>query len=136
MRSGAGRVYALVVNDGTVEDDQRMRSAYHAAVRRLDENTAIETARRREGGWTGPDPNVRLVPVRSAVFTKVYREIFGKPGWPPDGQHITSATLARALDEIYEGLAAKRDVGEKNWMRRTWVSALTSPAEERLPIEG
>ena len=136
LRPGAGRVYALIVTRCSVETNLRMREAYTDAVRQVKDRMEAEAARRRQTGFVGPAPELRLVPVKSGIFGGVCEEIFGAPGTSGDGLAITSATLAKALDEVYEGLQANRDIGKRNWMRSTLVKALRSPAEERLPIEG
>jgi len=125
-----------VITAHSVETDLRMRAEYHAAVRRLEKILRKNLARRRRRKRPDPAPDVRLVPVKSAVFAAVCEKIFGAPGRSGDGLAIMGATLARALDEIYDGLADKRDVGEKHWLRRVLLMELQSPAEERLPMEG
>ena len=135
-RPGAGRIYALVITAHSVETNLRMRAEYQSAVRRLDRLLRKNLARHRRQKRPGPAPDVRLVPVKSAVFAAVCEQIFGGPGRSGDGLAITGATLARALDEIHDGLADKRDIGEKHWLRRVLLMELQSPAEERLPMEG
>ncbi|MCY4004478.1 MAG: hypothetical protein OXF33_12315 [Rhodospirillales bacterium] len=61
-------------------------------------------------------PDVRLLSVQGRVFNAVCEAIFGAPGRSGKGLAITSATLARALDEARAGLADKRDVGKKHWL--------------------
>ncbi|MDE0373186.1 MAG: hypothetical protein OXI73_11675 [Rhodospirillales bacterium] len=72
--------------------------------------------------------------MKSGVFGAVCAEIFGAPGRSGEGLSITSATLARALDEASAGLEDKRDIGKKQWLRKVLVKELQSPAEEQLPI--
>jgi hypothetical protein len=43
--------------------------------------------------------------------------------------------LAKVLDQVYEGLQAKQDIGVRHWTAQTLVASLQSPAEEDLPIE-
>ena len=65
--------------------------------------------------------------------SNVCDEVSGPPGWSGGGLGITSATLARVLDEVHNGLEDKRDVGVKHWLLRVLTKGLLSPAEERLP---
>ncbi|MDE0711436.1 MAG: hypothetical protein OXH60_04790 [Rhodospirillales bacterium] len=76
-----------------------------------------------------------MVPEKCSILGVVCGEIFGAPGRSGEGLAITSAALARALDEVPEGLEDKRDIGQKHWLRRVLLKELQSPAEERLPIE-
>lgn len=132
---GAGRTYALVITCHSVATNLRMRAEYVAAVRRLDGMLRKVIARHRRQKRAGPEPDVRLVPVKSDVFTRVCREIFSTAGGSGAGLEITGATLARALDEVYRGLQEKRDIGQNDWLGSTLLTALQSPAEERLAIE-
>ena len=133
MLPGAARVYALIITGCSVETNSGMNAEYHAAVRRVRKRLAEEAPQRRQEGQVAPD--VRLVPVKSAIFGEVCEAIFGAAGGSGAGLEITSATLAKALDEVYEGLADFRELDRKHWLRSTLVQALRSPAEERLPIE-
>ena len=81
-------------------------------------------------------PDVRFLSVKSKVFDSVCETIFGAPGRSWEGLAISSATLARALDEARAGLEDKRAIGQKHWLRRVLLKELRSPVEERLPIEG
>ena len=70
--------------------------------------------------------DVRLLSVKSKVFGKVCEEIFGAPGRSGEGLAITSATLARVLDEPREGVEDKRDVGKRHSLRRVLVKGFPS----------
>ena len=129
-RPGAGRVYAVVITGCSVEDNRRMRRAYMGVVGRTKETLA----RSRQAGQKEPD--IRLVPVKSAVFSGICEQIFGSPGASGAGLGITSAALAKALDDVHEGLQAKRDIDQEHWMYSTLMTALRERAEEQLPIGG
>ncbi|MYD94735.1 MAG: hypothetical protein F4Y02_13830 [Chloroflexi bacterium] len=134
MLPGPGRVYALVIAGYSIETNLEMRAKYVEAQGHLKKEVAAAAERGRQAGQ--PVPDVRLLSVKSKVFGKVCEEIFGAPGRSGEGLAITSATLARALDEARAGLEDKRDIGQKHWLRRALLKELQSPAEERLPIEG
>ena len=81
-----------------------------------------------------PVLEVRLLSVKSRMFGAVCEEIFGVPGRSGEGLAITSATLARALDEARAGLEDKRDACKTQWLRRVLLKELQSPAEEHRLI--
>ena len=133
MLPGPGRVYALVIAGYSIETNLEMRGKYADAQGQLKKELTVMAERCRQAGR--PVPDVRLLSVKSKVFDSVCEEIFGAPGQSCEGLAISSATLARALDEARAGLEDKRDIGKKGWLRRVLVKELQSPAEERLPIE-
>ena len=132
MLPGAGRVFALVVTGCSVEDNRCMRYEYTAAVRRMKEAKQANAA--DSGQQSQPEPDVRLVPVKSTIFAGICEEIFGWPGGSGEGLEIASAALAKALDEVYEGLENRWDIGQEDWMWSTLATVLRERAEEQLPI--
>ncbi|MCY3597640.1 MAG: hypothetical protein OXG71_09445 [Rhodospirillales bacterium] len=132
MRPGPRRVYALVITGCSIETNLEMRGKYVEAQGQLEKEVAAAAERCRKAGR--PVPDVRLLSVKSRVFNAVCGKIFGAPGRSGEGLAITSATLARALDEARAGLEDKRDIGQKHWLRNVLVKELQSPAEEQLPI--
>ena len=64
--------------------------------------------------------------MKSRVLSAVCEAILGAPGGSGDGLEIAGGTLARALDEALAGLADKRDVGKKHWLRRVLVKGFPS----------
>ena len=130
---GAGKVYALVVTDCSLETNLGTRKKYKAAVARVEELRG-QAALGTQEGQAGPYPDVRLMPVKSAIFCAVCEEIFGAPGASGEGLQISSATLAKALEDAYVGLKDDHYLNATNWLYSTLVTSLREPAEEQLPI--
>ena len=119
-RRDARRVDAQVFTGCSVETNLQMCAASRAAVRQLQADQA--------------KPEIRLVPVKGAIFGVVCEENFGAPGSSGDGLAITSATLAKALDEVYAGLQENRDLDTKHWLHDMLLKGLRSPPADGLPF--
>ena len=80
--------------------------------------------------------DARDAPLMTAVFGGICEQILGRPRASWAGLGITSTALAKALDDVYEGLQARREVDGEHWVYNTLMTALREPEEEQLPIGG
>lgn len=124
----------LVIPGCSIETNLELRTEYSDAQRQLTAEVAAAAERCRQAGR--PVPNVRLLSVKSKVFGAVCEAIIGAPGGSVEGLAITSATVARPLDEARAGLEDKSDIGRTDWLQSVLLKGLQSPADAKFPIEG